>query len=358
MTLRERYDDAFARAPKMFKGEVNTNTQDVQISGLRPCLASREKTPEYECWIKENFDRVRISPQIVHPDINDEAPLRRFMDLPKFLDLIVNQELLLPRLAELQRSDPYECYAKPDYNQMPREQLERYVMGRREFAPESFQNADTNFFGIYQTLGGTPDSFEDTIKKMSLDDLKQAAWFAEHSRLKQELVCSCWYGSEMDSDAMWRLYCESVGVSITTSVSRLKAAVTCFVPKVFAGDFKLSLAKIKYEDTAYCNSTSPWLIKRTAFRHEDEIRLYMDYPFTIAPGFRLSIDTYCLIEKVTVTPCAQKWQSDAIEATIKKLCHNLKIVQSTHLDVSNPSWPQSEGEKLAAALNKRMAETE
>ena len=90
-----------------------------------------------------------------------------------------------------------------------------------------------------------------------MDELKQAAWFGEHSRLKQELVCSCWYGGEMESDAMWRLYCEHVGVAITTSVSRLKRAVSCFVPKLFSEHFKLSLAKVTYEDTACCRDTTP-----------------------------------------------------------------------------------------------------
>ena len=318
-------------------------------------IAKKAKTPEFERWWGETFESKEIVPTIEHPGIEDAAPLRRFMDLPKFLDLIISGRLLLPRLAELKRCDPHECDAKPDYSQVPREELERRVINLREFAPKS-AIADSGFGSGSRYLPAldVADSFDDRVKRMSLDELKQAAWFGEHSRLKQELVCSCWYGGEMESDAMWRLYCEHVGVAITTSVSRLKRAVSCFVPKLFSEHFKLSLAKVTYEDTACCRDTTPWLIKRPAFRHEHEVRMYVDYPFARAPGFDLLVDPYRLIEAVTVTPYAEKWQSDIIEATIERVLgssgrsrlrrislKSIIVKQSTHMDASDPVWPES-----------------
>ena len=158
---------------------------------------------------------------------------------------------------------------------------------------------------------------------------------------------------------MWRLYCEHVGVAITTSVSRLKRAVLCFVPKLFSEHFKLSLAKVAYEDTACCRETPPWLIKRLAFRHEHEVRLYVDYPFARAPGFDLLVDPCRLIEEVTVTLYAQKWQSEIIEATIEKLLRpsgrrislkSIIVKQSTHMDASDPIWPKAAPDNYFSSL--------
>jgi hypothetical protein len=339
MTLQERLNEALSAAPQMYEDAPGT-------------WRGKAKTPEYEHWWKETFGIVETVPTIEHPGIGDDAPLRRFMDLPKFLDLIVSRRLLLPRLAELKQCDPHECDAKPDYNRVARKELERRVIDLREFALEFASEASGLGSGSrYLSALNMIDSFEDRVKRMPLDDLKQAAWFAEHSRLKQELVCSCWYGGEMESDAMWRLYCEHVGVAITTSVSRLKRAVSCFVPKLFSEHFKLSLEKVQYEDTACSRGTHPWLIKRPAFRHEDEVRLYVDYPLARAPGFHLFVDPFCLIEKVTVTPYAEKWQAEIIEAAIKKLLRpsgrrislkSILVKQSTHMDASDPIWPESD----------------
>jgi hypothetical protein len=338
MTLRDRLSEARSRAPRTYEEGP-------------PFSIAKAKTPEYERWWAETFESKKIVPTIEHPGIEDAAPLRRFMDLPKFLDLIISGRLLLPRLAELKRCDPHECDAKPDYSQVAREELERRVIDLREFVSESATHASGFASGSrYASALSVIGSIEDRVKRMSLDDLTQAAWFAEHSRLKKELVCSCWYGGEMESDAMWRLYCEHVGVAITTSISRLKRAVSCFVPKLFSEHFKLSLEKVTYKDTTCSGDTHPWLIKRRAFRHEDEVRLYVDYPFASAPGFDLLVDPRRLIQEVTVTPYAQKWQSDLIEATFKRVLgssgHRVRlkstiVKQSTHMDASDPIWPES-----------------
>ena len=340
MTLRDRLKEALLTAPRVYEEGP-------------PFSIAKTKTPEYARYSKEKFDMKEIVPTIEHPGIEDAAPLRRFMDLPKFLDLIIRRRLLLPRLAELKPCDPHECVAKPDYSRVPREELERRVIDLREFAPKSAtEPAELGSGPRYPLPLNVADAFEARIKRISLDDLRQAAWFVEHSRLKQELVCSCWYGEEMESDAMWRLYCKHGGVAITTSVSRLKRAVSCFVPKLFAEHFKLSLAKVTYEDTACSKGTPPWLIKRRAFGHEHEVRLYVDYPrpFARAPGFELVVDPCRLIEEVTVTPYAQKWESKIIEATIERVLggpgrrirfKRTTVKRSTHMDPSDPVWPES-----------------
>jgi hypothetical protein len=336
MNLRDKLREAFWTAPREYKeGRLFTGTE--------------EQTPEYEQWRNETFGTVKITPTVDHPDIDAASRIRRFMDLPKFLDLMANRRLLLPRIADLQKGDPFECAAKPDYSGTHRDELEKSIIRLRELTPKSESQDDPLSFLGFGRVQSPPPTFEERIKSMTDKELGEAAWYVEHSRLKYELKCSCWYGSEMESDAMWRLYCDSFGVCISTTVSRLKASISCYVPKLFANDVKLSLARVVYKDTDCCGTTPSWLIKRSAFRHEHEIRLFIDYPYTSPPGFELIVDPNQLIEKITVTPYSQKWQADVIEATVEKLLPSRrklrvgemsKFQRSAHLDASDPAWPK------------------
>jgi hypothetical protein len=144
----------------------------------------------------------------------------------------------------------------------------------------------------------------------------------------------------MESDAMWRLYCDQVGVCVSTTVSQLKASISCRVPKLFASDFKLSLEHVVYKDTDFCGDTRPWLIKRSAFQHEHEMRLFVDCPFGY-PAFELQVEPHQLIAEITMTPYAKKWQADVMKAAVERLLPAImsKFQQSTHLDASDPVWP-------------------
>ena len=195
MTLRERLNEARSAAPQIFKEDPHTSIARTKTPEHERCRTGdtivptglrRDENSEFERWWAETFESKKIVPTIEHPGIEDAAPLRRFMDLPKFLDLVISGRLLLPRLAELKRGDSHECDAKPDYSKVSREELERRVIDLREFVPESA--TDASGFGSgsrYLSAVSLIDSFEDRVKRMSLDDLKQAAWFAEHSRLQE-----------------------------------------------------------------------------------------------------------------------------------------------------------------------------
>jgi hypothetical protein len=351
MTLRERLNDVFSKAPPMYRQDRYADVRALSPGQRRPLIGGLlgEITPEYNRWREETLKPIMIAPPIDHPGIEEEDPLCRFMDLPKFLDLIVGGRLLLPRLTELKDCDPHECEAPPDYSGLTRSELESQVITLKEFAPESMRDAGSYLNWLRDPFGPASESFDDLVRKMPLEDLKQAAWYLEHSRLKRDLVCGCWYGDEMESDAMWRLYCEHVGVAIITTVSRLKAAVRCVVPRVLSEHFRLSLARVAYEDT---RGIAPWLVKRPAFKHEHEVRLYVDYPLVRAPGFELLIKPHRLIKEVIVTPYAKEWQSKIIEETVERLLEapggrhvrrvridRTLIRQSTHLDASDPRWP-------------------
>jgi hypothetical protein len=134
---------------------------------------------------------------------------------------------------------------------------------------------------------------------------------------------------------MWKVYSGQMGVALFTSVPRLKSAISCSLPRLFAENFRLSLAKIDYETG---RNAEPWLVKRKAFEHEHEIRLYVDYPYS-APLFTLNVELEKLIEKIVITPFARKWEYRAIKEAIEKF-GQFKVEPSKLLDGTHPTWPQ------------------
>ena len=301
-----------------------------------------EPSSEYKDWLAANFNEVEIKPLIEHPAISDHVQLRRFMDLPKLLDLIAKRRIVLPPIADLQKADPSECSVAPDYSGLSRKELECRIAELREFAPVELTGMPTP---MELLRGPFPyPTYLSHIERLSDDELRQAMWFVQYKRLSEHLFCSCWYGSEMESDAMWRLYCQQVGVVITTTVADLKDTCRCRVAKLFEKDFKLTLAPVDYNDSAVCNS-EPWLVKRTAFGHEHELRLYVDYPFSPYPGFTLSVNPLSLIKQITVTPYANRWQMEAIQAASKSILGesetNARFMRSAHMDPRTPKWPRN-----------------
>jgi hypothetical protein len=304
------------------------------------------RSPAKEKFYQEHLRYTEIVPSIEHTEIGEDVVLRRFMDLPKFIDLIVNKRLLLPTVKKLQEGDPHECEASPDYSRISDDALKKSIL---DLAEEYVTEADLNLWRPLQfdllVLGQrqpvTKSSVSEVLDKMSQDELRQAAWCVEHRRLQDELCCNCWYDSELESDAMWRLYCDRVGVSIATTVKTLQRSIKCEVPMIFKDRMKLHLAKVTYSDASTVSDAPSWLIKRSAFRHEHEVRFFIDYPFPRNEGFVLTVEPLTLIEEMTVSPYAPRWQANAIEAMARRILGDgLKIKASKHRNSLKPPWPQ------------------
>ncbi len=326
---------------------------------LNEILAKAPSEPEaYRLWEKENFQEVKVTPQILHPNISEDSVIRRFVDLPKLLDLLVNRRLLLPQLASLTKGDPFECSAKRTYDHLSHQELVCKALDLQIYAPKFYKEAFLPISsGYVGPLNRTTlkSRYTQSIEKMSETELKEAVWFLEYERLKHDLACSCWYlGNSTESeDAMWKIFCGHLGVAIKTSVSRLKSVVSCRVPRVMADSVVLKLDEVIYDDRKECRNSEPWLIKRTAFRHENEVRLYVESALMIGPGFLLDVNPAALIEEIVITPFAEKWQIKSIAETCELLlrrsetdpssrsAHESKILKSPHMNTFHPTWPEA-----------------
>jgi hypothetical protein len=143
---------------------------------------------------------------------------------------------------------------------------------------------------------------------------------------------------------MWKIYAAQLGVSISSSANRMKSGIKMIVPKIYAERAELKLAAVRYEDTDKCEDIEPWLIKRKAFTHEKEVRLYCDVPFIFSPQFELEVELSTFIEEIVITPFAAPWQvagiKGAIEALLKDVSAGQIVVrQSKHMRAPQIVWP-------------------
>ena len=174
-------------------------------------------------------------------DADDTATLWRYMDLSKFLDLILHKKLVFPRYDKFE--DPFEGYA-------------------------------ANFIELARKGLHTLDEFDEiTIKKVMeilADTVSVYNYYA---------YVSCWHLNEFESAGMWKLYCNSPeALVVKTKASLLKKAIK---PK---SNQKIVYSKVTYDskldnfslnDISDVDPHSPLLIKRESFDHEKEYRLLL-----------------------------------------------------------------------------------
>jgi len=299
---------------------------------------------EWKRWYGERFHQVAVKPSIDARGLPDDTPIQRFMDLPKFLDLVAKQRLILPRLKRLMDGDPFECSEAKMYDDFDRTKLQDYILSREQYAPDLFNPYEYEPPGWHGGGQSSRSRYEHFVRSLTDEHLIDAAWYLERERLKDDLVCGCWYLGRQESDAMWRIYANQIGVSVVSSVSRLKAGIqSCSVPKVCERDFTLTLAEVQYGDRKECGRLPPWLIKRKSFEHEKEVRLYCDCLTVSYRGLELKVDLTALIEEIVVTPFADDWQCQAIIAMIKSSSFKeLNIRQSDHMRPPENAWPSSQ----------------
>ena len=270
-----------------------------------------------ECCV-ESIKMTTFQPPLEVGALRDDLKLCRFMDLPKLFDLLVNNRLFLTQIRLLMAGDPLECSASKDYTQLGSRALVEQACELKSFARDAgYQEA-----GSLGSLHGKDShtAYMRHLQEMDRAQLEKAVWLLERARLKFHLLCSCWFKGSAESDAMWRLYAHQTGAAITTSVARLKAAkMRCKLPADLVSQTKLTLAKVIYCNKTECGDREPWLIKRKAFAHEKEVRLYCDSPSGVGPGLALEVDVAELVDEIVITPFAEEWQAKAIRAAIEAL---------------------------------------
>lgn len=233
-------------------------------------------------------------------ELKSQTELWRYMDVGRFLALIDQKELYLPRLHEFQNEDPWEGAASP---------------------------SDPLF-------GRDPEYMHRT---------------ALHFTSLRPLV-SCWHENETESVAMWKLYVSGrEGVAIKTTVSSLIQLLSVGrelklgrVVYRDINDFEHSPDIFIFTDRRCGGSTDILPIERNIFRknkgyaHEQEVRavIYDTYCGRQAvfntdlqaislgqeperrPGVNVPVDIAVLIHKIVVSPGFPGWAIKSLQKAV------------------------------------------
>lgn len=232
--------------------------------------------------------------QLADPSVpfDDDLPLWRYLDFPKFLDLLSSRALKMPRASSME--DGYEG-----------------VMG----------------------LGAVSAT-------VAADKANRAPGYFRHARInaiqKQSLFwrdrtyISCWNAFPSENAGLWRIYGDEKGVAIRTtwgSLARSFAGTADCVSHVFYG--RVDYRSAESDDSVPATYTDQYFIKRREFSHENEFRLvahdasrdhnYNEPSVEGLPRFAtLPCDLNTLIEEVVVSPRLGGWVWETVRDVSKQ----------------------------------------
>jgi hypothetical protein len=248
---------------------------------------------------------------------NENAAIWRYMDFPKFVDLLDDSALFFCRADKL--GDPFEgSYTKPLANKLP--------------------GKDDEFFQFIND--------KEAALQMKMQSLKRESqvrqWFSTFT------FVNCWHLSENESAAMWRLYLKSgEGVAIKSTFNKLK---DCF----FFERHEINIGMVEYVDYdnyewPLDNYFYPFLHKRKSFEHEKELRaIIAEFPrvkeIEIKPGVKMrtsnlsrppfrngikaKVDLDMLINEIYLAPTSPKWQYRLIKSLLRKYKLDKEVYRS------------------------------
>jgi hypothetical protein len=227
------------------------------------------------------------------------------MDLTKLLGMLESKKLFLPRSDQF--DDPYEgCLPKAAVAQ-----------NRAQ----------------YLSTGIPPKQVD-----IMIDNAIKAA-----DIFRKQMFISCWYSSEYESAAMWKLYLQSSeGIAIRSDHDALCRSL-------IASPLMARTANIKYID--YDKTPIPagniyfqFLHKRLSFSHENELRAVIwskeDVNGPQIPAEAISVtvdvDPSDLIKAVHVSPTSPKWFGELVEHLLKRYGLKCPVEKSALYD--RPSY--------------------
>lgn len=258
----------------------------------------------------------------VGPSLKDNDVLWRYLPLDKFIDLVESKTLFFAPLAWFSKTDPFEGYA-------PQVAINAMASASKKFRDQQLEAINQVESNIPQ--GVSPQELQKI--KMQLQQLRKNA--ESHLPTMREIfknisactMVNCWYKSDHESEGMWGLYSKG-GVAIRTSVGALRRALNQGeeAPVIHIGSIKyldFSDPNLKPSDCVTEDGQMIGMIKRIAYAHEKEVRMYIareragDSLDLLAPeSTRVSVNVQGMLESVVISPFA----GEAIERSVRAVC--------------------------------------
>ncbi len=211
------------------------------------------------------------------PDLDQNQIINRYMDLPKFVDLLRTNELHLESAVSFD-----DCLE----GTLP----ESVRRGFLENVPEQERN-------------------NKTIEELEYEN-------------KLRTNISCWTLGPEDNMALWKIYggsSQSVSVSTTIENIILSAFSWCEEGSIILKKVRYINHAGKFPDGVYALDEHTFGLKHNAYSFEREVRVVLTRPFrSPKKALRLPIDVNTYITKITVSPETGIWFFDLITDLAKK----------------------------------------
>ncbi len=213
---------------------------------------------------------------------NPDTILWKYLDLSKFVDLLLYQRLFMSRADKFE--DQYEgTFSEPTFEE---------------------------------------------IRKLSQDNPEFLNQYKIH---RQKVVISSWHTNEYESFAMWQIFTQNnEGLAIQSTLGQIKRALKAeanhkqYIGEVNYIDYKKEL--IPFNDDFF-----PFLFKRKSFQYEREVRILSDLRDTelvIDNGLKVAVDINELIGKIYIHPKSEKWYKNLVTDLVHRLGFNFTIEKS------------------------------
>lgn len=221
------------------------------------------------------------NPNIKLPE-NSNTIVWKYLDLSKFLDLLLSQKLFMSRSDKFE--DQYEgTFSEPTYEE---------------------------------------------IKKIAINNPDFLQYYKSH---REKVAISSWHINEYESFAMWQIFTQnSEGLAIQSTVERLKNALNSetqheqYIGEVNYIDYKKEY--IPFDDMFF-----PFLFKRKSFQYEREVRIISDVTqsnIKLNDGLKINVDINQLIEKIYIHPKSENWYKNLVIELVSKLGFDFTIEKS------------------------------
>jgi hypothetical protein len=158
-------------------------------------------------------------------------------------------------------------------------------------------------------------------------ELVNATEFSFYAR--SMVLVNCWHKSDSESAAMWAIYGTAKGFAVSTTVERLSSSLN-------ANQRGLRVNRVAYLDYEMPDpdiGTWPWLMKRSAFAYEQEVRVWTDSDESGgAPqgiGALIDVNVSTLIESLFLSPHADPWLGELTAKLLKRYSVGINVIPST-----------------------------
>jgi hypothetical protein len=250
---------------------------------FRCCTRCKDYAPgsiiRHEYW-----DRTYAEPDA-------DAPLWRYVDLAKFVDLILFKRLWLSQVASLDDAFEGALGAKTRHDDW-REWMHSFLMNSVKHPPE----------------GHATEISEGHAQEEANRLLRDVE--ASLSRQRADTYVNCWHMAPHESFLMWKVYARDRpdSVCIKTNLAKIRK---CLGPKFHIGIVNYIDFKSKFPDVNW-----PFLYKRAAFLQENEARIFASCRDK-GRGFHVEIDPRSFIEEVLISPEAPSWVIENITRLVE-----------------------------------------